>query len=335
MTDLFNELTIIAEVGVNHEGSIDKAIELTKLAAEAGANIVKFQSYTTDRFIAAHDEERRKRVEKFALSKNDFLVLFQLCQKLGVGFMSTPVTEDWVEILAPLCPAIKIASGDITFKPVIQEAAKTGKKLLISTGAATIKEIRQAISWVEEIVGPSKLLDSLILMHCVSAYPTPIEEANIRSIPYLKELFGLEIGYSNHVKNLHASLAAVALGAKVIEVHFTDCKEGREFRDHSLSFDPTDLITFISMAKEVEKSLGVYDKFVQKCEMDTIKLIRKGIVAARNLRKGDIISKSDIMYARPAIEFSSEEVEDLIGYQINRNINKGFLIPKSAVKCVV
>lgn len=331
MTFNFSDFKIIAEIGVNHEGNLQNALQLTKLACSAGADIVKFQSYSPERFVAANDAPRRERVQKFGLSKDDFLTIYQLSKSLGVQFMSTPITEDWVDTLNPLCPAFKIASGDITFKPVIQKAARTGKPLIISTGAATIEEIDQAVNWVREEVGKDSLKERLILMHCVSAYPAPIEQANILSIPFLKERYGLRVGYSNHVIGMSACLAAVALGADVIEVHFTDCKEGREFRDHALSFDQNDLKKFIQTANEIRKSLGKYSKEIQPCEKEGVSLMRKGIIAARDLKSGRILSEDDLMFARPATKFSSNEVSMLIGETLKSDVEQGYLIPRDAI----
>lgn len=335
MNIVSKDLTIIAEIGVNHEGSLHKALELIRLAAEANADVVKFQSYTPERFIAAHDSTRLERVRKFSLNEQDHMQLFDQAKSLKVDFMSTPVTEDWIEFLNPYVKAFKIASGDITFKPVIQKAARTGKPLIISTGASTLAEIDQAVEWVKEEVGETLLKERLILMHCVSAYPAPIEEANILSIPFLKERYGLRVGYSNHVMGLSACLAAVALGAQVIEVHFTDCKEGRDFRDHVLSFDQNDLKTFVQMAREVRKSLGTYGKSVQESEKHGIPLMRKGIIASRPLQKGHTLTRDDLLYARPATEYSSNQIENLIGKEITEDIDSHHLIPRSAIKCVV
>ncbi len=333
IASLFNNIAfpIIVEIGSNHEGNLDKALELVQLAYEAGAKIIKFQSYTPERFIAAHDMVRRERIKKFRLSEDNFEKIFEFTQKLGVQFLSTPVTEDWIDLLDPLCSVFKIASGDITFKPVIQKAARTGKPLLISTGAATIEEIDQAVSWVEQEVGSQHIKERLILMHCVSAYPTPIEEANILSIPFLKARYGLRVGYSNHVIGMNACLAAVALGADVVEIHFTDCKENREFRDHALSFDQKDLKTFIHASNEIYKSLGQYRKEVQSCESSSISMLRKGIIAARDIKNGEVISESDLMFARPATEFSSQEIHLLIGKKLKADVSKGYLIPRDAI----
>lgn len=325
------KIPIIVEIGVNHEGSLSSALNMMKLAREAGAKIIKFQSYTPSRYTCADNNERFQRVSKFAFTLESFLILKKEADNLGLQMLSTPVTEDWVERLSPLCPAFKIASGDITFKTVIEKVSKTGKEVIISTGASTIEEIDQAVGWVQDIVGENKLKERLTLMHCISSYPTPIDQANIKSIPFLKERYGLRVGYSNHVKGISACLAAVALGADIIEVHFTDKKENREFRDHALSFDQKDLIFFIKMAEEVQDSLGNYGKEPQPCEKESIPILRKGIIAARDLKKGEILSEEDVMFARPATEFSSNELSFLVGKPLKEDVGQGFLIKRLAL----
>ena len=324
---------IIAEIGCNHEGNFAKAVELTHLAADAGADIVKYQSYTPERFISADNLERLNRVTQFSLPKENYHHLFEIAKQRGISFMSTPVTEDWVEFLDPLCCAFKIASGDITFRPVIKAAVKTGKYIVLSTGASTLEEIDRAVSWIQEEIEPSQLEDRLALMHCVSAYPAPIEEANILSIPFLKERYGINVGYSNHVIGMSACLSAVALGASLIEVHFTDQKEGRTFRDHSLSFTADDLKTFINTANEIRLSLGRYGKYVQPCEKENIPLMRKGIIAAKDIKAGDILTEENLMYARPATQFHAEDMVNLLGKRVNRDIQRGYLILKDAILC--
>lgn len=326
-----NEIPIIVEIGVNHEGKVDSAIDMMRMASKAGAKIIKFQSYTPSLYASADNSERLHKVAKFAFDLEKFVILKKEADNIGLQMLSTPLTEDWVEKLSPLCPVFKVASGDIAFKPVVEKAAKTGKQLIISTGAATIEEIDRAVGWVCDIVGKDKLKDKLILMHCVSAYPTPLEQANILSIPFLKDRYGIRVGYSNHVIGMSACLAAVALGADVIEVHFTDCKEGREFRDHALSFDQEDLKIFIKTANEIRVSLGAYNKELQPCEKEGVPLLRKGIIAAKNLEKGMILTKEDLMFARPATEFSSNEMNLLIGKSLKENVKQGYLIKRTDI----
>lgn len=331
MTFHFPEFCVIAEIGVNHEGDFKKAAEMVALAAASGADFVKFQSYTPERYAAANDTARLERVGRFALSDAQFRELAEKAQALGVGFLSTPLSEDWVEKLDQYCPALKIASGDITFAPVIKNAAHTGKPVILSTGAADLAEIDRAVAWFREEAGEEKTRDNLILMHCVAAYPVPAEQANILSIPFLKDRYGLRTGYSNHVIGMDACLAAVAVGADIIEVHFTYRKDNQEFRDHQLSFDAADLKEFTTRARTIRSALGRYDKQVQPCEAEIRPAIRKGVIAAQDIRAGEALSAEKLMYARPAVEFSSCEYDALIGKTVNRDIPKGHLIPKEAV----
>lgn len=327
-----NRFMAIAEIGINHEGDFYQAKRILKLAAESGADCVKFQSYTPTRYAAANDAARLQRVSKMALNVDQFKELATMARDLGVTFFSTPLTEDWVDILNEFCPLFKIASGDITFEPVIRKAAATGKPLIISTGAATLEEIDRAVSWVKDEIGNHELRDRLILMHCVSAYPTPIEEANILSIPFLRERYGLKVGYSNHVMGMNACLGAVALGADIVEVHFTDQKEGREFRDHALSFEKADLQDFIARARDIRKALGAYEKKPMPCELANIPAMRKGIVAAHDLKMGQVLTETDLIYARPATEYAAADLPSLIGKSLNENVAQGHLVPRKAIK---
>jgi len=326
-----NELSIIAEIGLNHEGSIECAKKLLTEAASTGVQYVKFQSYTTEKYAAANDPARITRLKKFSLTRDHFYELASLANSLNVKFISTPLSEDWVELLNPIVSLFKIASGDITFKPVIEAAALTGKPLIISTGAATISEIDQAVEWVKNIVGASLLSERLTLMHCVAAYPTPIDQANLHSIPFLKEKYKLNIGYSNHVMGMNACITAVALGASPIEVHYTDNKHDREFRDHALSFDFADLKSFVTLANVVRSSLGTFEKKVQDCEKEIIPNIRKGIIAKKNLAKGHVLTKEDLAFARPGTNFKSSELDLIIGKKLSEEVQEGFLIPKNSV----
>ena len=329
--NLDEELLIVAEIGVNHEGDPEKAFILVGLAADAGADAVKFQTYNPERFISSTDPERLERVRRFSLDEAAHRRLAERAGELGITFLSTPVTEDVVPFLDSLCPAFKIASGDIDFEPVIRAAAATGKPLMLSTGLATIEEIDRAVQWVRDETGLADLRDRLVLMHCVSAYPTPMEQANVRSVPFLSERYGLHVGYSNHTIGDEACLAAVALGACAVEVHFTDCKEGRTFRDHTLSLDPDDLAVFVGKARRLRSSLGSYGKTVQECEAGGRAALRKGVVAACDIRAGTVIAPKHLMFARPATEFWSGEVGSLLGKVLRKSLKSGEPIPRDAV----
>lgn len=325
------DLIVIAEIGVNHEGGLDYAKELIRLAASTGADAVKFQSYTPARYASKENMERFERVGRFSFSEEDHLELIEAAKEAGIVFFSTPLSEDWVPFLDKHTDAFKIASGDITFEPVIRAVSATGKPFIISTGAASIQEIDQAVSWVKDEIGEEKAKENLALMHCICSYPAPIEQANILSVPFLAERYGLPVGYSNHVIEPEACLAAVALGANIIEIHFTDKKTDRDFHDHALSFEQQELKAFIKSAKLIKVALGTFTKAVQPCEQDLIPHVRKGIVAAHDLKAGHVLTADDLIYARPSTEFTSAEYESLIGKTVNNDTAEGHLIKKKSV----
>ncbi|MDP6952085.1 MAG: N-acetylneuraminate synthase family protein [Alphaproteobacteria bacterium] len=330
--NLEHDVAVVAEVGVNHEGDVEAASALLRLAAEAGADAVKFQTYSPDRYATASDTERLTRVGRFALDEGSHGRLAKEAKSLGIVFFSTAVTEDVVPLLDSLCPVIKIASGDLTFEPVVRAAAATGKSVILSTGGGTVDEIDCAVDWVRGEIGDAALADRLVLMQCVSAYPTPIEQANARSVPFLAERYGVHVGYSNHVIGIEACLAAIALGASVIEAHFTDRKSGRDFRDHQLSFEPDDMADLVRRAPLVKASLGAYGKAVQPVELPGRDIMRKGVVAARDLAAGTALAETDLMYARPATEFAAADLPRLVGRHLLAAVGRGELIRRENVE---
>jgi N,N'-diacetyllegionaminate synthase len=329
--DLDCDVAIIAEIGVNHEGSFDAALNLLMLAREAGADAAKFQTFTPERYASASDPARLERVRGFDLGEQGFRRLADEAAKLAFPIFSTAVSEDVVPFLAELFPAIKIASGDVDFEPVIRAAAATGKPVILSTGLATAAEVDAAVGWFKDGAGTDDVRDRLILMHCVSAYPAPIEEINLLSIPYLAERTGLRVGYSNHAIETEACLAAVALGAPVIETHFTDRKAGRDFRDHALSCDPDDLRHLVKTAHRVRAGLGRRGKERRPSEAGNVQAFRKGVVAARDLEAGHVIGRDDLMFARPATEFPASEISKLVGAQLKASVKRGELIRRDNV----
>jgi len=343
--DLDRDVAIIAEIGVNHEGSLEAALNLLRLAREAGADAAKFQTFTPERYASASDPARLERVRGFDLGEAGFRTLAAEAAKLDFPVFSSALSEDAVRLIDELFPAIKIASGDIDFEPVIRAAAATGKPVILSTGMATADEVEAAVGWFKDEAGTDDVRDRLILMHCVSSYPAPIEEINLRSIPYLAERTGLRVGYSNHAIGLEACLAAVALGAPVIETHFTDRKTGRDFRDHALSCDPDDLAQLVeavpkvkadcgyldTLPPQVRVGLGKRDKQRQPSEAGSVKAVRKGVVAARDLKAGHVIARDDLMFARPATEFPASAVDEVVGARLKGPVKKGELIRRDNV----
>ncbi len=329
--DLPREVAIVAEIGVNHEGDPEAALRLIRLAAEAGADAVKFQSYTPARYAASNDAERLARVGRFALDETTHERLAAEAKARGIHFFSTPLSEDWVPVIARLGAAIKIASGDLTFEPVIRAAARTGKPVIVSTGLGTDEEIDRAVGWLTEEIGAGQLGERVVLLHCVVAYPTPIEEANLLAIPFLAERYRVPIGYSNHVMGLDACFGAVALGACVLEVHVTDRREGRTFRDHQLSLLPDELAELVRRTPGFRAARGGFGKPRQPSELAALQAVRKGVVAARDLAAGTVLARDDLMYARPATEFAASELGTLIGRRLKADLKSGMLVPRGGV----
>lgn len=329
--NLETDVVIIAEVGVNHEGDPEVARKLIHQACDAGANAVKFQTYTPERFVGTGDAARLARVSGFALSDDVLRDLAKEAQSIGITMFSAAITEDKIPLLAELFPVIKIASGDLTFEPAIRGAAATGLPVIVSTGLGSDAEIDQAIAWFKAESSLDDVRERLHLMHCVTAYPTPISEANVQAVPYLAERTGLSVGYSNHVIGLEACYAAIALGASSIEVHFTDCKTGRDFRDHELSCDQSDLAQLVQAAPRIKASLGTHAKPRQAAEAPLLDAVRKGVVAARDLPANHVLALDDLMFARPASEFPSGEVHTLVGKRIAQAYRLGETIRRADV----
>jgi N-acetylneuraminate synthase/N,N'-diacetyllegionaminate synthase len=195
--------------------------------------------------------------------------------------------------------------------------------LIVSVGNATLDEVDQAVEWVREEICGVQLAERLILLQCTASYPAPIEDANLAVIPMLSERYGVPVGYSNHVLGVEACLAAIALGACLLEIHFTDKKEGRSFRDHQLSLTALELRSLIESARRIHTAVGSAEKTVQPSEQASRLELRKGIVAARNLTSGIIITAEDLSYARPATYFRSGQRDQLIGRRLKRSIGAG------------
>ena len=330
--DLSEDVVIVAEVGVNHEGNINKALELVHMAAESGADAVKFQTYEPFRYASTSDMERFQRVSSFSLSNEDFVLLSKEAESLGIGFFSTPLDESSVQFVSSISPVIKIASPDMNFEPTVRAAASTGKPLIISTGMALPEEIDKTLSWVQDEIGSDVPLNSrVVLLHCASAYPTPIEEINLLSIPYLAERYPVYVGFSDHTIGLDAARASVALGATVIEKHFTDNKEDRDFRDHELSADPDDLKTLVDDVARTKLALGVKEKTRSVSETPNLIPTRKGVVAASDLPEGKILERNDLMFARPSSEIPAERINELIGKTLKVPLQRGNLVPSDTL----
>lgn len=245
--DIDKRVFIIAEGGNCHEGSFDRAIEMIQVAKKAGADAIKFQTIIPEKLVSADQTERLARLKKFQLSQDQFRELAEIASQEEIIFLSTPFDVESAKFLNDFVPMFKIASGDITFTPLLETIASLGKPILLSTGGSTIAEIQHALDVIGD--GP------VYLLHCVLSYPTTPDQANLQRINLLKQL-GHPVGYSDHTLGLEAALAAVALGTKVVEKHFTLDKNLSDYRDHQLAADPAEFTELVRRIRGLEQLLG-------------------------------------------------------------------------------
>ena len=307
---------IIAEAGINHNGDIETAKKLVKAAKETGADAIKFQSYHTEEFVGVNSKNYQL-FKDLELSEDEFAELHELSLKEGIEFISTPLDLSYVDVLDRMnVPAFKIASGDLTFIPLLQRVAGTGKPIILSTGMSTIGEIDRAVRTIREAGN-----DNIILLHCISAYPTPYNEVNLRAIKLLRDVFSLPSGYSDHTIGIQIPIAAVALGAKVIEKHFTLDKD-MEGPDHKLSADPKEFTEMVDGIRIIEAARGDGYKRPMPCEEAGRFSGRRGIVSTVDLKDGDIISKRLLNYKRPATGIEPAYAGIIENRRVRRKISK-------------
>ena len=316
---------LVAEIGVNHEGSVEKAKELVGLAAEFGADAVKFQTFVPKLYVSTDDADRFNRVSKFALNYEDFIEIKKYCDKLSIPFFSTPLAPVDVEFLDSWVDIFKISSGDLTNSALISSVASKGKPTILSTGFGSLSEIEGAIQVYRS--GARKVnAKELVLMHTVPRYPTSNQEANLRNIIGLRERFDCLVGYSDHTIGIQAALAAHILGAKVIEKHFTDKKTERTFRDHALSAEPQDLMELKSRLEEQESLLGSVARTVSDEQIIASREFRRSIATARNLPMGHKLEMDDFISVRPGLGVSPDHAFLLEGRTLNKDKAEGSLL---------
>ncbi|MBI3522172.1 MAG: N-acetylneuraminate synthase family protein [Chloroflexi bacterium] len=321
--DLGREVLVVAEIGNNHEGHLPVARELVKRASETGAQAVKLQTFKAERFQSPLDEARLTRLRSFELPYEAHAELAELARSLGLLFLSTPFDLESARFLIPLVDALKIASGDNTFVPLIELAARSDRPLIISAGLATIDEIEGTVRLIEGIRGGARTRESLAVLHCVSAYPVDPREANLLSVPFLAQRLGLTVGYSDHTLGIDAALTAVALGARLVEKHFTLDKTKPGFRDHQLSADPADLRELVVRIKLVSELLGTSGKPVQPGESSGRIAYRRSISAARALVAGHRVASEDLDWLRPGGGIAPGDEARVVGHALTRDVPAG------------
>jgi N,N'-diacetyllegionaminate synthase len=325
---------IIAEAGVNHNGSIDIAMRLIDAAKASGADAVKFQTFRADLLAtrSAHKAPYQERTTPNAESQFEMLQRLELdaathqrlidhCRQVGIQFLSSPFDAESADLLATMdVPLFKVPSGEITNLPFLQHLARKGRPLILSTGMSTLEEVKEAVNALEA-AGVSKLT----LLHCVTEYPAPYADVNLRAMQTLKSTFGLPVGYSDHTPGIEISIAAAALGAEVIEKHFT-LDRSLPGPDHAASLEPAELRQMVAAIRHVEVALGTGIKSPAPCEVHNISVARKSIVAARALPAGHRLVTEDLDIKRPGNGLAPKLLPDLIGRTLREAVAKDELI---------
>jgi N,N'-diacetyllegionaminate synthase len=331
-----NKTFIIAEAGVNHNGSLQKALKLINVAAAAGANAIKFQTFITENlatdFAPKAEYQKYKSLKKETqfqmLKKLEFTeamhkACFEKCKKKKIIFISSAFDIESLDYLKKFkLSYFKVPSGEITNIPYLEVLGKFRKKVFLSTGMSNIYEIKKAIKTLSTN-GTKK--NNITLMQCTSAYPAPYDEINLNVIATLRNIFKLNIGFSDHSLGVYASIAAVALGAKVIEKHLTLSKNLKG-PDHKASLDPSEFKVMVQGIRIVEKALGDKIKKVTKSEKKNIYIVRKSIVASTKIKKNEKFSNFNITCKRPGTGISPLFFKKLIGKKSIKNFNKNELI---------
>ena len=307
---------IIAEIGFNHEGDVELAKHMIEEAAKVGVNAVKFQTFKAEDLVSEKAEHFNV-IKDYELSSDDHKKLAFVSQENGVTFLSTPFSEECVDMLEKVnVVAYKVSSMDITNLPLLKYIASTGKPMIMSTGMATIAEIVEAVDKVKEEGN-----NQIVLLHCISKYPVDAAEANLRNIPYFKETFDLPVGYSDHGVDSITSYVAVSLGACLIEKHFTIDKN-LPGPDHRMSLNEEELTLTIKLIRETEVALGSKEKKVLDSEKDNQKKLRKSIVSNNFIKKGQKITEDAISIKRPGTGIPPKFLEKVKNNVARQDIEK-------------
>ena len=328
-----SRVLIIAEAGVNHNGNIDIAKKLIDEARNCGADVVKFQTFNPKKLASRQAvmadyqkenlgivESQESMLSKLTLKPEDYVELARYCHEAGIIFLSTPFELESVHFLDSLQDIWKIPSGEITNYPYLVEIAKTGKDIILSTGMSTLEEVDAALDVLKKN-GAGKIT----LLHCTTNYPTPMKDVNLRAMLTLKEHFGLSVGYSDHSKGIEVPLAAVALGAEIIEKHFT-LDRNMEGPDHKASLESDELKAMVEGIRKVEEALGTGIKSPSESEKANIPIVRKSIIANRKIKAGEILTAENLTTKRPGTGISPMRWNEVLGTKAVRDFEEDELI---------
>jgi N-acetylneuraminate synthase len=325
---------IIAEAGVNHNGNIEIAKKMIEMASLSGCDCIKFQTFTTSKLVikeapraeyqiknTKNEDSQFEMLKKLELKYEEFLELKNYCDKCNIEFLSTPFDEEAIKLLEKLnISRYKISSGDITNKYLLKNIAKSNKQVILSTGMSTLGEVEEAVQWIEEEGN-----HDIVLLHCTSNYPTPFDEVNMRAMSTLKQSFQYPVGYSDHTEGIEIPILAVALGACIIEKHFT-LDKNMEGPDHKASLEPHELKQMVDQIRNVEKALGNGIKKPTQSELSTKDVARKSIVINKEKKAGEVIKLSDIVFKRPGTGILPKYTEEIVGKTLKNEKQKDSML---------
>lgn len=325
---------IIAEAGVNHNGNLKLALKMADAAKKAGADCIKFQTFIPEKMVSKYaakaeyqkqqmkeQESQLDMLQKLELSFDEFIELNSYCKDIGIEFLSTAFEFDSIDFLDSLnMKRWKIPSGEITNLPYLIKIAKLGKPVILSTGMSTMADIKAALVVLKENGS-----GEIIILHCTSEYPAPFEEVNLKAMVNIKNELCLPVGYSDHTTGIEIPIAAVAMGATVIEKHFT-LDRSMEGPDHKASLEPDELKAMVSAIRNVEKALGSGEKKIAESERKNIVIARKSIIAKRDIKIGELFSEENITVKRPGYGISPMKWFEVIGQKASRDFKEDELI---------
>lgn len=321
---------IIAEAGDNHNGNFELALRLVDKAVEAGADCVKFQTFKTENVVSkfAEQAEYQKKntgivesqfemIKKLELNFDQFVEIRNYCNKKGIMFLSTAFDLDSIEFLKSLDLQVwKIPSGEITNLPYLEKVAQTGKDVILSTGMCEMQDIYNAIEVLH-----SHGCGKITVLHCNTEYPTPMRDVNLNVLSTLRNKLKVEVGYSDHTQGIEVPIAAVALGATVIEKHFT-LDKNMEGPDHKASLEPNELTSMVQAIRNIEQAMGSFEKHVTVSERKNIDIARKSIVAKKDIKKGEILTEENLTIKRPGTGISPMQWYDVLGTAAIRDFDE-------------
>lgn len=331
---MLKHVYIIAEAGVNHNGNIENAKRLIDVAVEAGVDAVKFQTFKAEKLVCKDakkaeyqveatgaEETQHEMLKKLELTYGMHLKLVEYCQEKEIVFLSTPFDLESVDLLEELGMELyKVPSGEITNLPYLRKIGATKKRVILSTGMSTLQEIKDAMAVLKKSGCPE-----ISVLHCNTQYPTPMQDVNLNVIKGLKEELDVEVGYSDHTLGIEVPIAAVALGATIIEKHFT-LDKSMEGPDHKASLNPKELKAMVQAIRNIEKAMGRKEKAPTNSERGNLAVARKSIVAKVHIKKGDILNESNLTTKRPGNGVSPMRWDEVIGQVACRDFEEDELI---------